>query len=250
MFPFIESKYSKFYFALMARAKDRKLLCYAEDHHILPKSLGGTNDLVNIARLTAREHFIAHRLLAKIANGFDAKRKMNFALYALMHMGKHCVQNSRLYEQVRQMHASDLSMLFKGKSFSAETRAKMSTSAKSRPPISESTRALMSSQRKGKTTTLGFKHSAETLVKMRRAGEANGMHGRKHSAESIERMRLTKRLNAKPKPIPVEVPRKERVVSKETRAKISAASRTLIHSEETKARIARSSKEAWLKRRG
>ena len=39
---------------------------YYENHHILPKCLGGTNDKENMVLLTAREHFIAHRLLCKI----------------------------------------------------------------------------------------------------------------------------------------------------------------------------------------
>lgn len=36
-----------------------------ERHHIIPKSIGGTNDTSNIAILTYREHFIAHWLLTK-----------------------------------------------------------------------------------------------------------------------------------------------------------------------------------------
>jgi hypothetical protein len=39
---------------------------YVEKHHILPKSMGGTNESTNIVKLTAREHFIAHWLLFKI----------------------------------------------------------------------------------------------------------------------------------------------------------------------------------------
>lgn len=42
---------------------------YTELHHIVPRCLGGTDELENLVRLTAREHFIAHRLLAKIHAG-------------------------------------------------------------------------------------------------------------------------------------------------------------------------------------
>ena len=38
---------------------------YHERHHIIPKCLGGTNDKENLIDLFAREHFIAHKLLAK-----------------------------------------------------------------------------------------------------------------------------------------------------------------------------------------
>lgn len=37
---------------------------YHERHHILPKSLGGTDEENNLIDLFAREHFIAHKLLA------------------------------------------------------------------------------------------------------------------------------------------------------------------------------------------
>lgn len=39
---------------------------YTECHHILPKSLGGTDDKSNLVNLLAREHFICHLLLTKI----------------------------------------------------------------------------------------------------------------------------------------------------------------------------------------
>lgn len=40
-----------------------------QHHHILPKSLGGTNDSGNIVSLTPREHIHAHLLLAEIHGG-------------------------------------------------------------------------------------------------------------------------------------------------------------------------------------
>jgi hypothetical protein len=39
---------------------------YTELHHITPKCMGGSNDKDNLVRLTAREHYIAHKLLTKI----------------------------------------------------------------------------------------------------------------------------------------------------------------------------------------
>jgi hypothetical protein len=40
---------------------------YYEKHHILPKSLGGSDENENLVKLTAREHYFAHLLLAKFA---------------------------------------------------------------------------------------------------------------------------------------------------------------------------------------
>lgn len=39
---------------------------YTERHHIIPRCMGGVDDKSNLVDLTAREHFVAHRLLAKI----------------------------------------------------------------------------------------------------------------------------------------------------------------------------------------
>lgn len=39
---------------------------YSERHHIIPVSLGGTNNKNNLVILTAREHFVAHMLLAEM----------------------------------------------------------------------------------------------------------------------------------------------------------------------------------------
>lgn len=38
---------------------------YHERHHIIPKCMGGTNDKNNLIDLFAREHFIAHKMLAE-----------------------------------------------------------------------------------------------------------------------------------------------------------------------------------------
>jgi len=70
--------YSTIYDSLMSRARDRNWShrrfhkrgvsppCYVEAHHVVPKSLGGADNDTNIVVLTAREHFVAHRLLTKI----------------------------------------------------------------------------------------------------------------------------------------------------------------------------------------
>jgi len=76
---FNNSKYTLWYNKLILRAKNRQLACYAENHHIIPKSLGGDNTPNNMVRLTAREHFICHYLLTKMVDGM-AKKKMFNAL--------------------------------------------------------------------------------------------------------------------------------------------------------------------------
>ena len=49
---------------------------YYERHHIVPRSLGGSEDPENLVFLTAREHFIAHWFLWRI----HSNREMAYAL--------------------------------------------------------------------------------------------------------------------------------------------------------------------------
>ena len=59
--------YKSIYDNLITKAKNRILwVLYYEKHHIIPKSMEGSNDIENIVSLTAKEHIIAHHLLAKI----------------------------------------------------------------------------------------------------------------------------------------------------------------------------------------
>lgn len=54
---------------------------YHEQHHIIPKCLGGSNDEENLISLYAKEHFIAHKLLAQ-ENPENEKLVNAFAMMA------------------------------------------------------------------------------------------------------------------------------------------------------------------------
>lgn len=58
--------YTDHYNRLIIRARDRKIDEYTERHHIVPRCMNGKDDNENIVRLTPREHYTAHLLLAKI----------------------------------------------------------------------------------------------------------------------------------------------------------------------------------------
>lgn len=58
--------YHNIYLKLIERSKSRTLEGYVEKHHILPRCMGGSDDIENIVILTAEEHYVAHQLLAKI----------------------------------------------------------------------------------------------------------------------------------------------------------------------------------------
>ena len=79
--------YQKIYDRIVNNAKllDGKRSDIVERHHILPKSLGGSNDPENIVKLTLREHFIAHTLLVRIyQNDPISYKKMTYALWRMV----------------------------------------------------------------------------------------------------------------------------------------------------------------------
>jgi hypothetical protein len=85
------------YQRLIAKAKAR--VCpegYVERHHILPRALGGTDDSSNLVALTAKEHFVAHVLLAKIHGG------IMWQAVILMSGGRNRYCNGRLFEIARR----------------------------------------------------------------------------------------------------------------------------------------------------
>lgn len=116
------------------------LICYrvqhpsakGEKHHILPRCMGGWED-GNLVRLSAREHFIAHALLAR---AFPEDSKIVFAFWGMCNQKNEHQQrtrpSSRLYEMAKIARAKHISTLLKGRKFSDETRAKMSAAAKKR----------------------------------------------------------------------------------------------------------------------
>ena len=127
--------YLKIYNSLVERGKNRQLTGYTETHHIIPKCVGGTNDKWNLVKLTAKEHFICHLLLCEI---YPENSKLKFAFWRMCNVKdnefqkRDYVVSSRLYQ-----------------------RAKLSII----PIISE--------MRKGKPTTLGYKHTDESKIKIK-----------------------------------------------------------------------------------
>lgn len=94
---FINNKYKKWYFDIINKYKDFD--GFTEKHHIIPKSMGGTDNDENIALLSPRVHYICHWLLTKMTEGKN-RRKMTFALHTFFHFNKHRKLNfnSRQYE--------------------------------------------------------------------------------------------------------------------------------------------------------
>jgi hypothetical protein len=115
----LTNKYSKTYFAITSNAKQRITEGYTELHHIIPQSMGGSNDKDNLVELTAREHFICHWLLIKMTEGKD-RSKMLYALNGMKAENRYQQRyntkiTARVYETYRIEHAENHSNTMKGR---------------------------------------------------------------------------------------------------------------------------------------
>ncbi|MCK4824847.1 HNH endonuclease [bacterium] len=153
---FINNKYTKWYNTIIKVAATRAIINeYHETHHIIPKSLGGSNDSDNLVKLTGREHYICHLLLTKMVQSKYNQMKMDHAAYGMIIMNKTLV-TSRIYETLKIKHSNY--MKTHNPMFNAETRKKVSESIKKLPARS------------------GFSHSEETKRKMSETHEGEKCH--------------------------------------------------------------------------
>lgn len=92
--------YKKHYELLIETRKNRvvDISSYYEKHHIIPRSMGGTDSEDNLILLTAREHFIAHWLLWRI----HGNQQMAFAFFSMCKMSNYSNKvSSRIYEEAK-----------------------------------------------------------------------------------------------------------------------------------------------------
>jgi hypothetical protein len=125
--------YQKHYNLLIETRRNRILSkeTYFEKHHIVPKSMGGSNEKENIIRLTAREHFLAHWLLWRI----HKNKEMAFAFYSMVKMGKNqTIKSGRIYEEAkmarREFIIENNKKYHKGKKLTPEHLEKISMISK------------------------------------------------------------------------------------------------------------------------
>lgn len=203
--------YQKHYNRLIDMAKMRnKPDGYTERHHVVPRSMGGLEQKSNLVVLTAREHFLAHYLLAKINGGSQWYAVMIFKA------GNHRVVNSRLYEIAKTKHALWMSNKFKGQKLSEAHKSKIAKSLLGNTRTlgtisSNETRNKISKSLFGNTYNLGKTASAETKIKMSeaRSGEKHHYFGKVRSEEV--KLKLSRALSGrKTKPWSDEVKAKMR----------------------------------------
>lgn len=139
--------YKKIYERLIQRGQSRTLTEYSERHHIVPRCMGGTDDPLNIVRLTAEEHYVAHQLLVKINPEHIGLKR------ALFYMTITCSKNPRnnkVFGWVRRQSSIAMSMFMTeylktndhprgmlGKTNSVESNIKRRNTMKGRPSHSK-----------------------------------------------------------------------------------------------------------------
>jgi hypothetical protein len=135
------------YKKLIKSARIRQLFntppCYTEEHHIVPDCLGGSDNSYNFVTLTAREHFVAHRLLAKATQQIYGETHNNTikmvysARQFLYRKADICAEyriTSRTYEVLKLEYSQTQKRLFSkkenhpmfGKTHSAASKKRMS----------------------------------------------------------------------------------------------------------------------------
>ena len=164
-------KYIIWYTAITDRARTRKLNGYTERHHIIPKSLNGTDDKNNLVDLTAREHFICHWLLTKMHTG-EAKAKMIYALNGMKRSNNFAQRyetkiTARVYENLKK-----------------EFSAIHSTTMKGREPWNRGIPITEEQREKNRIAATGKKRSAEAIAKT-----VAKQTGQKRSQETKEKIR-------------------------------------------------------------
>lgn len=112
---------------------------YVERHHIVPRCLNGTDDPVNIVKLSARGHYLAHWLLMK---AYPTHIGLTYAFIKMNHSNtlQDRKSNARLYEAARRSCSllksansrGELNHYF-GKKHSADVRAKISSAKRGKP---------------------------------------------------------------------------------------------------------------------
>jgi hypothetical protein len=204
---FKNNKYTKIYNNIITNAVSRqwKKQRGRERHHIIPQSLGGSNDKDNLVYLSCREHAICHWLLVKMTVG-EAYSKMVYAFNGMNATNE--LQDryyspiiSRAYERNRVEQARIHSETMKNKNLTPwnkggvpitdKHRENLRKAALNRPKLSAE------SQQKRIAKVIGQKRTDETRAKMSQAHKGK-LKGPMSEEEKLKRSLKQKGVAKKP----------------------------------------------------
>ena len=210
---------------------------YHERHHILPKCLGGNNDESNLIDLFAREHFIAHKLLAhECPNNINLVYAWGCMAWQKNKNQERVKVSPKEYEEARKA----LSNVMSGRIISEETKIKLSEQKKGK---SLSAKAIQRSIEVHKGVPLTEEHK-------RKLSEAH--KGKLFSEEhkrNISKGKTGKPLSEAQKAVLAAVceSNKGRKHTEETKAKISAGNKGKRFSQESRKKMSNAHKGKRIK---
>ena len=169
---FNESKYTRWYYAIIQKRRVDDLREGSEVHHIIPRSLGGNDEPNNLVRLTYHDHAWCHWLLTKMTSGNDLA-KLRYA-FNMMHVsGDH--MGRVLDSKIVRAYAKNREELVK----------LHSEFMKGREPWNKG-KKLEGEQYKGGRKNKGKKHTSEAIEKRINSMKLNGND--KRSDETKKKM--------------------------------------------------------------
>ena len=167
--------------SIIDRAKTRVLPkeTYTERHHIIPRCMGGSDNKSNLVDLTAKEHFIIHKLLVEI---YPDVRGLWSAYFMMMNaktksQGRDYITMSSEYGRVKLICAQIQSDRMKGR-LVGEKNPRWGVK------LSIETKKKISLKHKGKITSQEVKDKLSKLNK----GRGNHFFGKTHSEETRKKI--------------------------------------------------------------
>jgi Straboviridae homing endonuclease len=175
---------------------------YYEDHHVKPKCLGGNNDKENLVLLTAREHYICHKLLTYI---YPMNRLIIIAFHAMAYNKKYkkyiCARDYKYAKELNSLsempetQRNKIRNANKNKKHTSEQNLKTSETTKKamkRPEVKEHVHLALL----GNTRHLNKSHSQSTknIIAEKRKFQSPPMLGKHHSEATKQIIREKRKL--------------------------------------------------------
>lgn len=153
--------YLKIYNSLIEKRLKNILKENYEKHHIVPKTIGGSDSTANLVKLTPREHYIAHLLLTKIHPKNDGLKIAWQLMASTRDDFSHIKYKSKMYEKLKlEVRSIQSSKMFGTTKEKCEWRMRSALKAKERTG--------------SKHNLWGFKHSYESKIKMSSSRKMGG----------------------------------------------------------------------------
>lgn len=185
--------YKVIYDAIIENAKRRIINNDAnyELHHIIPKSLGGTNDADNLILLSLKEHYVAHHCLSKLG-----ENKMLWAFWMMSNnRGFKISANEYVKLRLNLKHTEEtkrkISKANTGKFHTKETKRKIGelqlgelNHMFNKPHTEESKLKMCNSHKGEKNVNFGKSRNVETKLKI-----ANSLKGKALSEQHKQKIR-------------------------------------------------------------